>query len=220
MTEEISFQTQSGDELPALLTHPAEADTLFVLGHGSGSTIHVPLMGLLSDALSSLRIASLRFEYPYSSKPDFVPFSDMPVDEDPILIETVRAALKIGLQCCPRLKMVIGGHSMSGLMATYADAANTLQVDGIISLAYPRKGDPSKSRHLSDTVAPLLFIQGTDDALGTRAEIEEMTHQLGDRAVLHWIEGATHGFSVEGRKLSQVASEIAKTVRKFVDDIC
>jgi len=219
MTEETSFRTHSGGELPALLNLPPHADVLFVLGHGSGSTIHVPLMAALSEALSSFRVASLRFEYPYSCHPNFVPFSDMAVDDDEVLIATVRAALEFGLRNCPKLKTFVGGHSISGLVTTFADAETPLPADGIISLGYPRKGDPTQSQHLQDTVAPILFVQGTNDALGNCAEIEEMTRPLGDRAVLRWIEGATHGFSVEGRDLSHVASEVAGAVREFADTI-
>ena len=54
----------------------------------------------------------------------------------------------------------------------------------------------------------------------SRNEIEEMTGPLGDRATLRWIVGATHGFSVDGRELSEVASEVAAAIRHFVDSVC
>lgn len=219
MTELKLFNTPSGNELPAILNRPIDADTLFVLGHGSGSTIHSPFMAVLSEALNQVRIASLRFEYPYSSNPKFIPFSDMLVDDDEVLIETARAALEFGLQICPELKAIVGGHSISGLVTTYADAVVPLQANGLVSLGFPRKGDPNRSRHLLNTAAPILFVQGTNDALGSQSEIEQMTLPLGERASLKWIENATHGFSVEGQELSQVADEIAEAVRDFADRI-
>jgi uncharacterized protein len=219
MTEITLFSTPSGNKLPAILDRPKDADTLFVLGHGSGSTIHVPFMTAVSEALSSFRIASLRFEYPYSADSSFVPFSDMPVDDDDVLIETVRAALGLGLQTCPELKVLVGGHSISALVTTYADANVPLRANGLISLAFPRKSDPARSRHLLNTSAPLLFVQGTNDALGSQREIEAMTRPLGERATLKWIEGATHVFDVEGRELSEIAMEIAGAVRQFADHI-
>ena len=219
MTELTLFNTPSGIELPAILNRPPDADTLFVFGHGSGSTINIPLLAALSEALGHLRIASLRFEYPYSSNPDFIPFSDMPVDDDETLIATMRAALEFGLQNYPELKALVGGHSMSAFIATYADADVPLPAAGLISLGYPRKGDPVQSQHLQNTSTPMLFVQGTHDTLGTRSEIEEMTRPLGDQATLKWIENATHAFSVEGRELSQVAIEIAQAVRQFADQI-
>lgn len=93
----------------------------------------------------------------------------------------------------------------------------TIPAAGIISLGFPRKGDPVRSQHVPNTVAPILFVQGTNDALGSRVEIEEMTRPLGDRASLQRIDGATHGFSVEGRELGHVASEVAVAVRQFSD---
>ena len=219
MTEETLFHTQSGSELPAILNLPTDADTLFVFGHGSGSTIHIPLMAALSEALGSFRIATLRFEYPYSGHSDFVPFTDMPIDNDKVLIETVRAALAFGLSNCPKLETFVGGHSMSALVTTYADADVPIPAAGIISLGYPRKGDPIRSQHLPNTVAPILFVQGTNYSLGSRIEIEEMMRPLGGRASLRWIDGATHGFSVDGRELSQVTLEAAGAVRQFVDSV-
>ena len=219
MIEHLLFNTPSGSNLPAILRRPADADTLFVLGHGSGSTIHVPLMAALSDALAYRRIASLRFEYRYSSDPNFVPYSDMPVDSEKVLIETVRAALKYGMKNFPELKALVGGHSISGMVATFADADIPTQAAGLISIGFPRKGDPARSQHLPNTSAPILFVQGTNDTLGSPREIEEMTRPLGDRATMKWIDGASHGFGVEGRDLSEVASEIAEAVRLFADHI-
>ena len=219
MIEDVIFTTPSGFELPAILNRPSASDTLFVLGHASGSTIHIPLMAALSEALSSVRIATLRFEYPYSSDPDFVPFSDIPVDDDEVLIETVKAALEFGIQKCPDLKPFVGGHSNSALMATYADAEAALSAAGVICMGFPLKGDPSRSRHLTRTKAPILLIQGTKDALGRPQEIKEMVSGLGARVELIWIKDATHGFGVEGRELSQVVAEMASAVREFATQI-
>lgn len=173
----------------------------------------------MSEALSRLRIATLRFEYPYSSDPNFIPFTDMQVDGDEVLIETVKAAFEFGQKSCPELKVLIGGHSISGLVATYADAEVPLQAAGIVCLGFPRKGDPARSQHLVNTSVPLLFVQGTKDTFGRQSEIEQMVRPLGDRASLKWIEGATHVFSIEGQSLNQVAGEIAKAVRIFADHI-
>jgi len=219
MIEDVNFATPSGFELPAILNHPSGSDTPFVLGHGSGSTIHVPLMAAFSEALSPVKIATLRFEYPYSNDPDFVPFSDMPVDDDEVLIETVKAALEFGMHKCPDLKPLVGGHSISGLMATYADAEAALPAAGIICMGFPRKGDPGRSQHLASTTAPILLVQGTNDTLGRPREIEEMVSALGARVKLNWIENATHGFDVEGRELSQISVEIAGAVRQFATQI-
>ena len=108
---------------------------------------------------------------------------------------------------------------MSALVATFADADEPLEADGIISLGFPRKGDPSLSNHLTATRAPLLFIQGTNDTLGSRAEIEQMVRLLGNRARVEWIEGATHKFDVEGSELSKTADLIAKRIRIQVDKV-
>lgn len=219
MSEDLRFKSPGGGTLPAILTRPDATDALFVLGHGSGSTIHVPFMAALSDALSHLSVATLRFEYPYSAAPDFVPFSDMPVDQDPVLIDTIRAALDLGRTHLPGVTTLVGGHSMSGHLATVTDAEAALSADGLVALGYPSKGNPERSAHLTATTAPLLIVQGTVDALGPRDEITDLARPLGCRARVVWIDGASHGFAVEGRSLDDVAVEIADAIRAFVDDI-
>lgn len=188
---------------------------MFVLGHGSGSNMRVPLMEELSQALFGLGVATLRFEYPYSDKPDFLPFTDMPMDSEEVLIDTVRAALDLANIEGTR-PVFVGGHSVSGLMATVADAENNLPADGIVCLAYPRKGDPSRSAHLERSNLPILIIQGSKDTLGTVSEISEMVEIHNDKTTVRWVEGAAHGFQVEDRDIRSVTSDIAKYIHDHI----
>lgn len=215
-TKELSFSIPSGDKISALLQQPVNSVGLFVLGHGSGSNMRVPLMEGLSNALFDLQVATLRFNYPYSEKPSFVPFTNMPVDSDEILIETIRAALDLSKSEEIGVPVFVGGHSISGLMATRADAKQALPADGLICLGYPRKGDPARSIHLEQISQPMLFIQGTQDTLGTRVEISEMIEMLGDKALVNWIEGATHIFQVDGCDIRNVVSDIAKHIHHHI----
>ena len=75
-----------------MLDRSASSRSLLVLGHGSGSNMHVPFISGLTDALLNRGVATFRFEYPYSEHQDFVPYSDMPMDEPDVLVATVRAA--------------------------------------------------------------------------------------------------------------------------------
>jgi predicted alpha/beta-hydrolase family hydrolase len=212
----LSFVIPSGGKVSAILQQPTNAVGLLVLGHGSGSNMHVPLMEGLCEALSELRVATLRFEYPYSDKPDFVPFTDMPMDPDDVLISTIQTALDLAIAETSEIPIFVGGHSVSGFMATVADAKGGLPANGIVSLAFPRKGDRARSEHLDETTLPLLIVQGTQDPLGTAAEISEMANYLGERATVQWIDDASHGFRVNGRVFSDVINEIAVHIRDYV----
>lgn len=217
--ENIPFTIPSGAKLSAVLQRPRVCRGLFVLGHGSGSNMHVPLISGLSDAPFAKGIATLRFQYPYSESPDFVPFSDMPVDCDTILIETIRSAIVLAKRHMADVPVLVGGHSTSGYATTLADAEAGLQANAIIALGYPRQGDPARSNHLSQTNLPILVIQGTEDTLGTASEIEDMVRPFQPRIQLRWIERGSHVFTVAGLDQSKVLKETADHISNFVQNL-
>jgi len=132
------------------------------------------------------------------------------------LIGTIRAAVDLANSEEINAPIFVGGHSISGLMATIADAEQPLPADGIICIGYPRKGDPSRSAHLGKTSLPTLIIQGTQDTLGTTSEITEMIEGLGHKASVIWVEGAGHVFQVDGRDIRTVTSDIAKQIYSHI----
>lgn len=211
----MKFQVSSAGSVSALLQEPPDASALLVLGHGSGSDMHVPLMVGLANALEAEGVATLRFEFPYSDRSDFVPYSNMPVDSDEVLVATVRAAVECATQLAIGVPIFVGGHSLSAHIATIADAQTTLSASGVVSLGFPRKGDASRSAHLARTTLPILFVQGTNDSLGSTDEIGEMVGALGQRASLEWIRGASHGFTVVGRDDADVMNEVAVLISDY-----
>ncbi len=214
--KELNFEVPSIGSVSAILNQPEGAIGLYVLGHGDGSNIHGPIVTQLSQALEDHRVATLRFEYPYSDKQNFVPFTGMPIDSDDILIATVRSALCCASMLAPTIPLFVGGHSLSSRMTTEADAKHSLSAEAIIALGFPRKGDPSRTTHLDRTTLPILFIQGTKDSLGTKKEICDMAHTLGNRATVRWINGATHGFKIEGTNDYDVIYEVARLISDYI----
>jgi len=217
---ELAIEVPSIGRVSGILSQPDNSIGLFVLGHGSGSNMRVPFMSGLASALGDQGVATLRFEYPYSDKPDFIPYSDMPTDSDEVLIATVRAALSCAAKEYPGVPLFVGGHSVSALMTSIADAEDSLSAKAIISLSFPRKGDPARSAHIDSVTLPILFIQGTEDSLGTEAEINDIAATLGERANVRWIEGASHGFSVEEREQDDVIQEIAVHIYDYIGSMC
>jgi predicted alpha/beta-hydrolase family hydrolase len=169
----------------------------------------------LTENLAGLGVATLRFEYPYSDKSDFVPYTDMPMDSDDVLIDTVRAALDCAAIEASGLRVYVGGHSVSAQMTFVSDARQSLPAEAVISLAFPRKGDANRTVHLNDTTLPILFIQGTQDSLGTVDEISDIAATLGDKATVKWIEGASHGFKVDAWDDGDVVMEVAQHIRDY-----
>lgn len=217
---ELDFEVPSVGMVSAILNQPNNSIGLFVFGHGSGSNIRVPLIARLAAALCDQRVATLRFAYPYSNQPNFIPYSDIPTDPDEILIATVRAAVSYAASVSRGVPLFAGGHSMSAYITSIADAENSLPVQAIISLSFPRKGDPARSAHFDRTTLPMLFIQGTKDTLVTEVEIDEIAATLGERATVRWIEDASHGFEVEGRENDDVIQEVATHICDYIGSMC
>jgi hypothetical protein len=194
----------------AILDRPESAHSLMVLGHGSGSTMRVPFIGGLSAALVTAGVATFRFEYPYSEHPDFVPYTDMPMDEPDVLIATIKAAVATAAEVAPDLPLIAGGHSVSGQMTSVANAESRLpRVRGLVMLGLPLKGDMERAAHLGTGATPLLFLQGTADSLGAVDQIRQVVDSIGARATLRSIDSASHGFAVPGRPDDEVYSELA-----------
>jgi len=194
----------------AMLDCPVGAHSLFVLGHGSGSTMRVPFMAGLSDALTSAGVATFRFEFPYSDRGDFVPYTDMPTDADDVLVATIRAAVEAAATAVPDLPLFAGGHSVSGRLTSVADSETPIpHVRGLIMLGFPLKGSMENAAHLSAGTKRLLFVQGTSDALGDAGQMKQVADSIGARATLRTVESASHGFSVPGRQDGDVYAELS-----------
>ena len=73
-------------------------------------------------------------------------------------------------------------------------------------------GQPSDERaaHLFDVRVPMLFVQGTRDALAEMKLLKPLIKKLGARATLHAVDEADHSFHVpakSGRKDAEVQDE-------------
>lgn len=213
-SETVKFlATPEHGHVSAILDRPETAHSLMVLGHGSGSNMHVPFISGLSGALVRAGVATFRFEYPYSEHQDFVPYSDMPMDEPDVLFATVRAAVATAAGAAHDLSLFAGGHSVSGQMTSVADSESPLpNVRGVIMLGFPLKGDLERAAHFVNGTNPLLFLQGTADTLGDTGQIKQVVDDIGGRATLHFVESADHGFKVPGRPDEEVIGELAQYV--------
>ena len=110
-------------------------------------------------------------------------------------------------------------------MTSQAQAASPLPgVRGLAFLGFPLHpaGKPSDARaeHLFDVHVPLLFLQGTRDALAELTLLRPLVDKLGARATLKLFEDADHSFHVPartGRKDPQVRGEILDALAAWVE---
>ena len=112
-------------------------------------------------------------------------------------------------------------------MTSGAQAADPLQgVKGLVFLGFPLHpaGKPGRERaeHLADIDIPMLFLQGTRDALAELNHLQPVITSLGKRATLKLFDEADHSFHVPartGRKDAEVLMEILGEFSHWVDKV-
>lgn len=209
--------TPEHGEVSALLDRSDSSVALMVLGHGSGSTMHVPFISGLSAALADRGIATFRYQYPYSESEDFIPYTDMDMDEPGVMVATVRAAIAAAASQAADLALFAGGHSVSARLTSETDSEIPIaDLQGIFLLAFPLKGEMSRAAHFANSTTPLLFVQGSNDPY---ADIDEMALMVSGIAVeseLRVIANADHGFSVPDVSDVEVLERIAEIISDWV----
>jgi len=170
-----------------------------LLGHGSGANQLSGFMRLFARGLAERGLDVMTFNFIYMEQGRSVP------DQKPKLESCFRAVIET-IAKHRKLKhnrLVIGGKSMGGRIASQVVAARddqplALDVSGLVFLGYPLHppGNPAKLRveHLEHIKKPMLFVQGTRDALGTPEEIQPFVKSLRPPAKIYAIEGGDHSF--------------------------
>ena len=216
----LTFEVQGGLRVSARLELPAGARACYVLAHGAGAGMEHPFMSAAARELGALGIATLRYQFPYMERRSRRP------DPPALCHATVRAAVAQAARLAPALPLFAGGRSFGGRMSSQAQALDPLPgVRGLAFLGFPlhpagKPGD-SRARHLANVGIPMLFVQGTRDALAERALLEALMVRLGACASLRLIEDADHSFHVPARtgKDSQVRSELLHTVARWMESL-
>jgi uncharacterized protein len=209
--------TEEKGEVSALLMRPPDARALLVLGHGASTNMRHAFLEGLSGALAAAGIATFRYQFPYMER------GGGGLDGRSVLLATVRAAVAAAGGAAPDLPLFAGGHSMSGRMTSLAAAEAPLpNLRGIVFVAFPLHpaGKPGTERadHLAQVTVPMLFLEGTRDDLADLELLRPICDRLGDRATLHIVETADHGFKVLKRARGSdepVVEELARVIARW-----
>lgn len=182
----------------ALLLAPRNARACTVLAHGAGAGMAHPFMASVAAGLGTRGIATLRYQFPYMEQGAKRP------DAPKLAQTTVRAAVAEAARLLPGLPLIAGGKSFGGRMASGAQAASPLPgVRGLAFLGFPlhAAGKPSEERaaHLFEIEIPMLFLQGTRDALADADRMRTLARKLGPRAMLLFLQDADHSWHVPAR---------------------
>lgn len=182
----------------AVLQMPPSATACFVVAHGAGAGMTHPFMAAVADGLFERGIATLRYQFPFMEEGSRRP------DRPALAHATVRAAIAEVSRQAPSLPLFAGGKSFGGRMTSQAQAEAPLDhVRGLIFLGFPlhaaKKPSADRAAHLADVRIPMLFLQGTRDALADMTTLLPVVEQLGSAATMTIVEDADHAFHVPKR---------------------
>ena len=180
-----------------------------------------PFMVDVARKLALRGVATLRYQFPYMERGARRP------DPPQVAQATVRAAVAAALGLLPELPLIAGGKSFGGRMTSQTQAKASLQgVWGLAFLGFPlhAAGRPSQDRaeHLFDVQIPMLFLQGTRDALASLDQLEPLCKKLGTLATLKLFADADHSFHVPvrtGRKDTQVLGDVVDVLAAWLDGV-
>ncbi len=197
--ETLTVRINERENVTALL-YPASkrkrAGVTVLLGHGAGANQLSGFMRMVAGGLAARGFDAMTFNFLYAEQKRSFP------DPKARLESCYRSVIDAALNQ-RKLKgnrLVIGGKSMGGRIASQVAAADGRDIAGLVFLGYPLhppgKPDKLRAEHLPAIKTPMLFCQGARDAFGTSDEISSMIKKLRLPATLYLVEGGDHSFKV------------------------
>jgi len=191
-----------------LIDGPDDSPHTLVFAHGAGGAMDTPFLETVAKKVAERGIRVVRFEFPYMAARRTGGKRGAP-DRQPVLLQAWRDVVA---HLGGGERLVIGGKSMGGRMATMV--ADELQVRGVAVLGYPfhPPGQPEKLRtaHLVTLRTPTLIVQGKRDPFGTEEEVAG--YQRSPTVRIEWLQGQ---HSLSGAQLANALVLIADFVMRL-----
>lgn len=182
---------------------------LLLFAPGAGAPSSHPWMEAWKERLSSIgEVVTLDYDYMREGR--------RRPDPLPLLIAAHQAALQNARQSAEQ-RVVLIGKSMGGRISCHLSLKQP--VNGVVCLGYPLcgGGDPAKLRDkvLHELRTPILFVQGTRDALCPLELLEKVRAEMTVQNFLHVVEGGDHSLIVAKKQL-KAANESQESVDRRV----
>jgi uncharacterized protein len=189
----------------AEISSPEKPRAVLVLAHGAGAGMLHQFMKSLSDELGKQAIATLRFNFPFIELKKGRP--DLPA----VAQAAIAAAIEAGGKKFPGIPLYAGGKSFGGRMTSQLMAIKNIPaVKGVVFFGFPlhQPGNPGVERadHLKEVKVPMLFLQGTRDALADFKLIQQVVKKLKNSTLVSF-EGADHSFKSGKQNLIPALAE-------------
>jgi predicted alpha/beta-hydrolase family hydrolase len=212
--------TPEKGEVSSILIRPDGAKWLLVLGHGAGTNMRHSTLQTIAERLADIGIATFRYQFPYMER------GGGGRESQAVALATVRSAVAAAHEAASELEILVSGHSYSGRMSSLTAAEAPIEhVRGLVFFAFPLhpsgRESTERAEHLDDVTVPMLFLSGTRDKLGALNLLEPVCEKLGDKATLHLLDTADHGFKVLKRRKTEedVFVEMARVLSEWVETL-
>jgi predicted alpha/beta-hydrolase family hydrolase len=187
---------------------------LFLFAHGAGAPSSSAWMVGWKKRLATLG-PTVTFDYAYMRERRKAP------DKLPQLIAAHRAALMQATEH-HRGPVVLAGKSMGSRVGCHL-ALDEPSVRALICLGYPLKA-PGKTGAVRDEVllalrVPILFVQGTRDALCPVDLLEEVRAKMKAPSTLHLVQGGDHSLNVSATALKAAGEKQADSDARVLEAI-
>ena len=190
-----------GGAVTMAIDTPADAGgrvvPVLVLAHGAGNDFRSPFLEFFASALAARGVVVVRFNFPYKERPGTRPPDRMDVLADCFQDVLLAQARRTG---APPGPLFVSGKSMGGRVAAALVAAGRVRPTGLVFLGFPlhKAGDQEHLRtdDLPNVKAPMLFVQGTRDALCDIDLLRRVRKELKLPGALHEIDGGDHSFQL------------------------
>ncbi|MDK9762258.1 dienelactone hydrolase family protein [Vibrio sp. D420a] len=192
----------------------------FVFAHGAGAGMEHEFMQSVAKGLTFKGIRVIRFNFPYMIK-RAEDGKRRPPDRAPKLLEAYQEVIEqVDAQ-----KLVIGGKSMGGRMASHLSEHE--KVAGVACLGFPfhppGKPDKYKGEHLAELSKACLILQGERDTFGKREEFPAFN--LSDSVSVEFIPDGDHSFKprkssghTEKQNIALAVEKLAKFIKGAIDE--
>src|ERR1043166_2168223 len=223
-TGKLTIKINDSDSVTAMLYPAAKknrAGVTIILGHGAGADQLSGFMRMAAEGLAARGLDAMTFNFLYKEQKRGAP------DPKAKLESCYRAVIEAALKHKKMKgnKLVIGGKSMGGRIASQVAADDLEGVAGLVYLGYPLhppgRLDKMRDEHLPKIKARMLFVQGARDAFGTEDEIKAIIKKHRLKADLYTVAAGDHSFKVpksikpQQQVYEDVMDEVARWCREL-----
>ncbi|CDU02752.1 putative Alpha/beta hydrolase [Vibrio coralliirubri] len=182
----------------------------FIFAHGAGAGMDHEFMQSVAKGLAFKGIRVIRFNFPYMIK-RAEDGKRRPPDRAPKLLEAYQEII----EQVDADKLVIGGKSMGGRMASHLSEVDKVAAMACLGFPFHPPGKPEKYKgeHLAELAKPCLILQGERDTFGKREEFADF--DLSDSIRVEFIPDGDHSFKPRKSSGYTEQQNIALTVEKL-----